>query len=232
MKYYDTIHSLISTGELAPPTLRGMLGTLTQFALVTGILAADLFAFPFATAKGWRVLFSVTVVTAVIQLICAPFLLESPRWLLGKDPMSLRARYIIKNLRGLRHDEEVEVEVGLFVMGGAAQRQEEATTFAVLKEMLHHPKLRVLLFSSLVLQAAQQLSGINAVFYYSTSFFEGVIDAVEIVQGDAAFLFFFAVAGDAVFLEDGFGFGHEVVCLGEKEERGQENQRERETHWE
>ena len=176
MKYYDTIHSLISTGELAPPTLRGMLGTLTQFALVTGILAADLFAFPFATAKGWRVLFSVTVVTAVIQLICAPFLLESPRWLLGKDPMSLRARYIIKNLRGLRHDEEVEVEVGLFVMGGAAQRQEEATTFAVLKEMLHHPKLRVLLFSSLVLQAAQQLSGINAVFYYSTSFFEGVID--------------------------------------------------------
>lgn len=153
-----------------------MLGTLTQFAMVIGILAADLFAFPFATEKGWRVLFSLTVVTAVIQLLCAPFLLESPRWLLGKDPNSLRARYIIKKLRGLRHDEEVEVEVGLFVMGGAAQRQEDASTFHVFKEMISHPKLRVLLFSSLVLQAAQQLSGINAVFYYSTAFFDGVID--------------------------------------------------------
>ena len=163
-------------GELAPPTLRGMLGTLTQFALVTGILVADLLAFPFATEKGWRVLFAVTAVTAVVQLICAPFLLESPRWLLGRDPNSLKARYIIKKLRGLRHDEEVETEVGLFVMGGAAQRQEEASTMAVLGEMLNHSKLKILLLSSLVLQAAQQLSGINAVFYYSTSFFEGVID--------------------------------------------------------
>jgi len=166
----------IYLGEMAPPTLRGMLGTLTQFAMVTGILAADLFAFPFATERGWRVLFSVTVITAAIQLICAPFLLESPRWLLGKDPNSLRARYIIKKLRGLRHDDEVEVEVGLFVMGGAAQRQDDASTLHVFMEMMNHPKLRVLLTSSLVLQMAQQLSGINAVFYYSTAFFDGVID--------------------------------------------------------
>jgi SP family facilitated glucose transporter-like MFS transporter 3 len=164
-------------GELAPPTLRGMLGTLTQFSLVIGILVADLVAFPFATASGWRVLFAITPVITIIQLICAPFLLESPRWLLGRDPNSLKARYIIKKLRGLRHDHEVETEVGHFVMGGAAQRQEQASTFAVLAEMFRHRKLRVLLLSSLVLQAAQQLSGINAVFYYSTSFFEGVIES-------------------------------------------------------
>jgi len=144
--------------------------------MVIGILIADLLAFPFATERSWRVLFSITVVTAVMQLICAPFLLESPRWLLGRDPNSLKARYIIKKLRGLRHDHEVEQEVGLYVMGGAAQRQEGASTFAMLGEMLTHRRLRVLLLSSLVLQAAQQLSGINAVFYYSTAFFDGVID--------------------------------------------------------
>jgi SP family facilitated glucose transporter-like MFS transporter 3 len=44
------------------------------------------------------------------------------------------------------------------------------------EEMLAHPKIRKLLLSSLALQMAQQLSGINAVFYYSTAFFEGVID--------------------------------------------------------
>merc|ERR1719223_2924 len=50
----------IYLGELAPPTLRGTLGTLTQFVLVIGIFASDLLAFPFATERSWRVLFSVT----------------------------------------------------------------------------------------------------------------------------------------------------------------------------
>jgi len=166
----------IYLGELAPPTLRGMLGTLTQFAMVTGILIADLVAFPFATLESWRVLFAVTAIVAAIQLFCAPFLLESPRWLLNRDPKSLRARYIIKKLRGLRYDHEVENELGNYIIGEAAQHQEEKSQAAVLGEMIGHRKIRMLLISSLVLQMGQQLSGINAVFYYSSSFFEGVID--------------------------------------------------------
>ena len=166
----------IYLGELAPPTLRGKLGTLTQFALVIGILVADLLAFPFSTPTSWRVLFAVTVIVTVVQLLCAPFLLESPRWLLNRDPNSLRARYIIKRLRGLRYDHEVETEVGHYVLGGAAQKQEQPNQSAALKEMLSHRKLRMLFMSGLILQMAQQLCGINAVFYYSTSFFEGVID--------------------------------------------------------
>jgi MFS transporter, SP family, solute carrier family 2 (facilitated glucose transporter), member 3 len=166
----------IYLGEMAPPTLRGMLGTVTQFAMVIGILAADLFAFPLATEWRWRFLFAVTPLVAVIQLILAPFLLESPRWLLARDPKSLKARYIIKRLRGLRYDHEVETEVGNFVIGGDAQKQEQTSQMAVLQEMLGQPKIRALLLSSVVLQLSQQLSGINAVFYYSTSFFEGIID--------------------------------------------------------
>eukprot|EP00934_Nitzschia_sp_Nitz4_P008087 Nitzschia sp. Nitz4//scaffold105_size73764//47107//49358//NITZ4_005678-RA/size73764-processed-gene-0.20-mRNA-1//-1//CDS//3329532453//8077//frame0 len=166
----------IYLGELAPPTLRGMLGTLTQFALVIGILIADMVAFPFATENEWRILFGITALIALAQLVCSPFLLESPRWLLNRDPKSLRARFIIKRLRGLRYDHEVESEVGNFVMGEAAQHQESLDQSEVLKEMLSHRKLRFLLLSSLTLQMAQQFSGINAVFYYSTSFFEGVID--------------------------------------------------------
>lgn len=43
-----------------------------------------------------------------------------------------------------------------------------------------HPQdMRVLVVSSIVLQAGQQLCGINAVFYYSTSFFEGYIEGRE-----------------------------------------------------
>ncbi|KAI2504224.1 major facilitator superfamily-like protein [Fragilaria crotonensis] len=166
----------IYLGELAPPTLRGMLGTLTQFALVIGILVSDLLAFSFATESLWRALFALTPLACVVQLILAPFLLESPRWLLGRDPNSLKARFIIKQLRGLRYDHEVETEVALFVMGGAAQRTEKTSQSDILQEMISHNKIRLLLISALVLQMAQQFSGINAVFYYSTSFFEGVID--------------------------------------------------------
>lgn len=166
----------IYLGELAPPTLRGFLGTVTQFALVSGILIADLLAFPFAEESKWRILFAVTPLFAIAQLLLSPLLLESPRWLLGKDPKSLKARYIIKRLRGLRYDHEVETEVGHFVMGGAAQNQEQSSTMNVLRDMWSQRRIRLLLISALVLQMGQQFSGINAVFYYSTSFFEGVIE--------------------------------------------------------
>jgi SP family facilitated glucose transporter-like MFS transporter 3 len=173
---FSTVLVPIYLGELAPPTLRGFLGTITQFAMVSGILIADLVAFPFAEEGKWRLMFAVTPVVAVIQLLLSPFLLESPRWLLTKDPKSLKARYIIKHIRGLRYDHEVETEVGHFVMGEAAQNQEQTSTLDILKDMWRQPKIRLLLISALVLQMGQQFSGINAVFYYSTSFFEGVIE--------------------------------------------------------
>lgn len=55
-------------GEMAPPTLRGTLGTLSQFAMVIGILVSDLLAFPLATEQNWRYLFAVTPVLAVAQV--------------------------------------------------------------------------------------------------------------------------------------------------------------------
>ena len=97
---YSSVLVPIYLGELAPPSLRGMLGTISQFGLVVGILVADLLAFPFATEDQWRTLFAVTAVIAFGQLLMSPFLLESPRWLLGRDPKSLKARYIVKRLRG------------------------------------------------------------------------------------------------------------------------------------
>lgn len=173
---YFTVLVPIYLGEMAPPSLRGTLGTLTQFAAVIGILFADLVAFPFATPTGWRIMFSITTVIAGSQLLLSSFLLESPRWLLNRDPNSLRARYIIKRLRGLRNEQEVEREVGHFIIGESAQHQEEGDEKNVLNEIWSHAKRRKLLVSCIILQMAQQLSGINAIFYYSTAILEGVVD--------------------------------------------------------
>lgn len=43
-------------------------------------------------------------------------------------------------------------------------------------DLLTNKDARVLVVSCIVLQMSQQLCGINAVFYYSSSFFEGIID--------------------------------------------------------
>lgn len=119
-------------GEVAPPGLRccilfvylhvlieyrGMLGTCTQFATVIGILMSDVFAYPFATVDSWRYLFAVTPCICLLQLAVSPFLLESPRWLLSRDPRSLQARVVVKKLRAYRTDEEVEEEVGHYEYG-------------------------------------------------------------------------------------------------------------------
>ena len=41
--------------------------------------------------------------------------------------------------------------------------------------MIYDPRLRILLIKAFILQVGQQLCGINAVFYYSTFLFEGVL---------------------------------------------------------
>lgn len=163
--------------QLAPPRLRGALGTLTQFAMVIGILVADLLAFPFATVSGWRYLFAVTPCIAFLQVLASPFLLESPRWLLNHDPKSTQARSILRQLRGMTDEMELESELSNYIIAEAVQHQdEEKSQFAIIQQMFQDSRLRILLISSLVLHMGQQLGGINAVFYYSTSFFEGVID--------------------------------------------------------
>jgi len=181
---YSSVLVPIYLREIAPPALSGTLGTMTQFALVVGILVADLVAFPFATENRWRVLFAITPVCALIQLIMSPRLLESPRWLLGRDASSEKARNNIKMLRGLLYDHQVETEVNHYITAFKTQNKQDEekagsqgkTSKATLSDLFHDQNVRLLLVSAVVLQMAQQLCGINAVFYYSTMFFEGVID--------------------------------------------------------
>jgi SP family facilitated glucose transporter-like MFS transporter 3 len=165
-------------GEMAPPNLRGVLGTMTQFALVIGIFAVDLVGFVFANADQWRYMFALTAVFAVLQLALTPFLLESPRWLLGRNRNSAKARFIIKKLRGFRYDEEVETEVDHFIGAAKSQHLEcgdeddydgpaddlkkpkkDSAAGSVTAEMFADKKVRLLVISTLVLQAAQQLCG-------------------------------------------------------------------------
>ena len=65
----STVLVPIYLGELAPPSLRGVMGTMTQFALVIGILVADLVGFVLANPTGWRYMFFLTSAMAFFQLL-------------------------------------------------------------------------------------------------------------------------------------------------------------------
>lgn len=85
----------------------------------------------------------------------------------------------MKKLRGyLRDKNEVDMEVShmIYASNKAKTKHSSAHSASALYDLFADRTVRLLLLSCLVLQVAQQLCGINAVFYYSTMFFEGLID--------------------------------------------------------
>ncbi|KAH8068757.1 cytochrome-c peroxidase [Aureococcus anophagefferens] len=88
--------------------------------MVIGILAADCGAF---VDVSWRFAFGATPALALLQLLCAPYLLESPKWLLDRDAGSAAARSALRRLYGFRDAEALEQEViHIIGDGGAAAR--------------------------------------------------------------------------------------------------------------
>ena len=148
-------------GEIAPPTLRGTLGTCTQFAMVIGILMSDIFAFPLATLSLWRWLYAVTPLLCIVTLMVSPFLLESPRWLLSRDEGSKEARVVIKQLRGFRTEAEVEFEVEHFLFASMKHKTNNTSAHSsnAIWDLLNAKEVRLLVLSSIVLQVGQQLCG-------------------------------------------------------------------------
>ncbi|KAE9065159.1 hypothetical protein PF005_g29090 [Phytophthora fragariae] len=100
-------------GELAPPNLRGTLGTTYQVAMVLGILGTDILAFGFAgesqgfTHPGWRLMFGFAGLLGALQLVLTPLLIESPRWLLNNG----NAKEAEEILRRLRQSDDVFEEI-------------------------------------------------------------------------------------------------------------------------
>jgi MFS transporter, SP family, arabinose:H+ symporter len=136
--------------ELAPPLWRGRLGSLFQFGIVSGI-----FITLFINAKiqgmgddtwnatsGWRWMLGAEVV---------------PRWLIQMK-RDAEARRILENIGGPVYASE-EISAVQNVL-----KQEEGT----LLELLSHARFRRPLIIAVLLMAASQFSGINAIMYYST----------------------------------------------------------------
>uniref|UniRef100_A0A3Q3W3R1 Major facilitator superfamily (MFS) profile domain-containing protein n=1 Tax=Mola mola TaxID=94237 RepID=A0A3Q3W3R1_MOLML len=154
-------------GEITPTAVRGAFGTLHQLGVVVGILIAQVFGLEFllGSATLWPMLLALTIIPAILQSIMLPFCPESPRYMLIVLNQEEEAR---KALVRLRNSEDVSDDLQEMKEEGMRMAKEKKVSIL---ELFRSPNYRQPIIIAIILQLSQQLSGINAVFYYSTSIF-------------------------------------------------------------
>ncbi|KAM9833968.1 solute carrier family 2, facilitated glucose transporter member 4-like [Syngnathus typhle] len=154
-------------GEIAPTGLRGALGTLHQLGIVTGILLAQILGLEqlLGSEELWPVLMGLTVLPTVLQMALLPFCPESPRFLYIVRCQEHHAKRGLRRLTGRQ-------EVGdLLAEMKEEKRRMDMERKVSIPELFRSQLHRQPMVISILLQLSQQLSGINAIFYYSTSIF-------------------------------------------------------------
>jgi len=162
----STVAVPLYLGEIAPVNLRGSLGTLNQFAMVVGILLAQILGRPLGNDPGWRILLGIGAIFSTLQVLLSVFIVESPRWLVMQGKHG-KARELLKILRGEAETSELlNMEIQSMLEVSNMERREISVG-----TLVRNPRLRLPFMIGIALMVFQQFSGINAVFYYSTGFF-------------------------------------------------------------
>jgi sugar porter (SP) family MFS transporter len=160
--------------EVSPATWRGRLVSLNQLTLVIGILIGQIANWCIAqripqgitaaemmntwnVQHGWRWMFTGVAVPAVILLLAAPFVPESPRWLAARQRWSDAAK-VLQRIGGESYS-RVELESIRSTLSRPAQANPWRELFA--------SPLRKLMLLGIALAVLQQGSGINILFNYA-----------------------------------------------------------------
>jgi sugar porter (SP) family MFS transporter len=163
--------------EIAPSRWRGGLASVQQLAITVGIFAALLSDASLANAAGgadgelwwglaaWRWMLLVGVAPAVVYGILALVIPESPQFLIraGRDAEAAR---VLSRVSGVR---DTEGKIGQ--IRESFEREDRASY-----RDLRGPAfgLQPILWVGMAIAALQQLVGINAIFYYSTTLWKSV----------------------------------------------------------
>ncbi|KAK1660734.1 hypothetical protein QYE76_048893 [Lolium multiflorum] len=149
--------------EISPTEIRGALGSVNQLFICIGILAALVAGLPLAQNPAWwRTMFGISVVPSILLALGMAVSPESPRWLFQQGKLS-QAEAAIKKLYGREKVTEVMYDLKA---SGQGSNEPDASWF----DLFSKRYLKVVSMGA-ALFLFQQLAGINAVVYYSTSVF-------------------------------------------------------------
>jgi sugar porter (SP) family MFS transporter len=172
--------------EVAPAAARGKLVALNQLTIVLGILLAQFVNWQIASIHplpnmsgmadpdkmsliagswsglfGWRWMFGVTAIPALVFFCGMFFVPETPRWLM-KSGQRDRARKVLDALGGPKYAAAASAEI--------EDSLKNEVGLVNYRELLE-PRLRRVLILGVVLAMLQQFCGINVIFYYAKNVF-------------------------------------------------------------
>lgn len=163
--------------EIAPSKWRGGLASVQQLAITVGIFAALLSDASLASAAGgageelwwglsaWRWMLLVGVIPAVVYGVLALIIPESPQYLIrqGRDGEAAR---VLSRVSGVRDTDAKTAQIR------DSFEQENKAGYRDLRGPVLG--LQPILWVGMAIAALQQLVGINAIFYYSTTLWQSV----------------------------------------------------------
>ncbi len=156
----------VYVAESAPAAVRGSLLTAYQLATVSGLIVGYLTGYLLAGTHSWRWMLGLATVPAMLLL---PLLIRMPdtaRWYL------LQGRVDDARAALLRVEPDADVDEELAEIGRALHEGSTGPGRGV-SEMVRPPYLRATLFV-VTLGFLIQISGINAIIYYSPRIFEAM----------------------------------------------------------
>lgn len=165
--------------EIAPAKYRGMLTSIQQVAIISGLFAAFVSNYYLAGIAGasieplwmgfeaWRWMFWIELIPAVLFLVALMFIPESPRYLVMKKQNGL-AKIVLTRLFGEHSAQEkfTQIEASL------AEDKHEPKMSDLLDDKTR--RVRKIVWVGIGLATFQQLVGINVVFYYGAVLWQAV----------------------------------------------------------
>ncbi|XP_033152943.1 solute carrier family 2, facilitated glucose transporter member 1 [Drosophila mauritiana] len=154
--------------ESAPSELSGSVGVFTCIGVTGGILLAQVATLShlLGSERLWPYALSFYSLLVMASLILLWWFPESPRWLYLHKRDSAASEKALLRLRGRNAEEEVQQELLEMKATLEAKSSSEASSLCT---VLRNSELWLPLLLVCSFQATQQLSGINAIFFYSLS---------------------------------------------------------------
>ena len=146
--------------EISPANKRGQLTALFQLNIVIGILIAYLSNYFIGGAAdgNWRFMLGVEIIPAALFVILIFFVPRSPRWLILKKGLIEEAKQVLKEIDPNTVEESVTL-----IMSNNDNKEG-------FKEFVSG-KFKIPIMLAFLIAFFNQLSGINAVIYYSPRIF-------------------------------------------------------------
>lgn len=154
--------------EISPKEWRGAIGVLNQLLITIGILIAQVFGLRviLGSEDMWPLLFGFTFLPSLVQSLSFFFMPRSPRYLLIDLHQEDAARNQLVKLRGY---DDVSADMDEMRAEAEASRKTQALSIF---QLIGERSCRWQLITVIAMMVAQQLSGINAVFFYANKIFE------------------------------------------------------------